>query len=114
MNKEYKYNCEKCDFHTNANSLYEKHLITGKHKTGQRSGRCDKKLLDKCPECDYTSISNTNMNLHILNNHSSKEKREKELKYYCKNCDYGTFAESMYKKHLESDKHKLIETFANK
>jgi hypothetical protein len=54
------------------------------------------------------------MNLHILNNHSSKEKREKELKYYCKNCDYGTFAESMYKKHLESDKHKLIETFANK
>jgi len=106
--KEYKYKCEKCNFYTNAFSLYEKHLLTGKHKTGERTKRCDKKLLDKCPECDYTSPNNTIMTQHILNKHSTKEKREKDFKYYCKCCDYGTFAELLHKKHLNSEKHNLI------
>lgn len=108
MDPSFRYNCDKCDFHTNALSLYEKHLLTGKHKTGKRTQRCDKKMPDKCPNCDYICVNNVIMKQHILNKHSTKDQREKEFKYYCKYCDYGSFAEMLYKKHLNSEKHKLI------
>lgn len=107
--KEYVYNCEKCDFHTNAKSLYEKHLITGKHQTGKRLGRCDKKFTGICPECEYKTDKSTNMTLHMLNNHSTREKRENEFKFYCTLCDFGAFTKLLYDKHLNSEKHKLIE-----
>lgn len=106
---EYVYNCEKCNFHTNAKSLYEKHLLTGKHKTGQRAERCDKKFTGQCPNCEYHGVTSMNLTMHILNNHSSKEKRENEFKFYCKLCDYGAFAKSLYNKHISSGKHQLVE-----
>ena len=114
MSETFKYNCDRCDFHTNAKSLYEKHKITGKHMTGKRTERCDKKLLDKCPNCDYTTISNTNMKLHILNNHSTKKERKEKFNYYCEHCDYGSFGKTLYNKHINSEKHKLIENIIKK
>jgi hypothetical protein len=111
---EYKYKCEKCELYTNAKSTYEKHLLSGKHKTGQRATRCDKKILDKCPKCEYTTNNIKNMELHLLNNHSTKEERKEKLKYYCELCDFGTFAKSLYDKHTNSEKHKLVEIYAKK
>jgi hypothetical protein len=103
--KNFTYNCEKCDFHTNAKSMMDKHLVSGKHTTGVRSVRCDKKLLDKCPHCNYKPNSYINMKQHILNLHSEKEDRKKDFKYYCEKCDFGSFIKQTYNKHLESNKH---------
>jgi hypothetical protein len=104
---DYKYICEKCELYTNAKSTYDKHLLSGKHLTGKRTTRCDKKILDKCPNCDYITKSITNMNLHILNNHSTKDERKNKFKYYCELCDYGTFGKSLYENHIKSEKHKM-------
>lgn len=54
------------------------------------------------------------MNLHMLNNHSSKDERKEKFKYYCEICDYGTFGKSSFEKHKKSEKHKLIENYALK
>ena len=107
----YKYICEKCEFYTNAKSTYDKHLLSGKHTTGKRATRCDKKILDKCPNCDYTTKNIKNMELHILNNHATKEERKEKLKYYCDLCDFGTFGKCLYDIHLNSEKHKIIENY---
>lgn len=103
--QEYIYNCEKCNFHTNAKSMWEKHIITGKHTSGSRATRCDKKLLDKCPHCNYKPPSYTNMKHHILNIHSTKEERKKEFKFYCENCDFGSFGKQPFDIHSKSEKH---------
>lgn len=47
------------------------------------------------------------MNTHILNRHETLEKRQKEFKYYCNGCDFGTFFEIIIKKHNETEKHKI-------
>ncbi len=108
------YNCDKCDFHTNAKSMWDKHLISGKHQNGVRAIRCDKKLLDKCPHCDYVPNSCINMKQHNLCFHSTKEDRKKEFKFYCENCDFGSFAIKSYNKHLETKKHiQVMETIKN-
>ncbi|ATZ80188.1 hypothetical protein BMW23_0128 [Bodo saltans virus] len=114
MEIKFIYNCDKCNFHTNANSLYEKHLITGKHKNGYRTVRCDKKFIGKCDECDYKTNNKINMEIHILNNHSTREIRELKYKFYCKYCDYGSFSNTGFQIHIKSKKHILIENAANK
>jgi hypothetical protein len=45
------------------------------------------------------------MKLHILTNHSTKEDRKKGMKYYCDKCDFGTNAEVLFNRHLETQKH---------
>lgn len=46
------------------------------------------------------------MKVHILNNHKTKEDRKNEYLHYCDICDFGTNAESIFKKHIDSNKHK--------
>ena len=46
------------------------------------------------------------MKKHILNEHSTKEQREKEFKFYCSYCDFGTFSKDTIKVHNETNKHK--------
>jgi hypothetical protein len=73
--KAYTYNCDKCSFYTNAKSVWEKHIISGKHQNGERSTRCDKKYPDKCPHCDYVPKSNLSMKQHLLNLHATRDER---------------------------------------
>jgi len=42
---------------------------------------------------------------HKLNEHSTVEEREKEFKYYCKKCDYGTISKDLFNKHQQTQKH---------
>lgn len=42
---------------------------------------------------------------HKLNEYASNEQREKEFKYYCKNCNYGSISIDLFNKHLNTDKH---------
>ena len=111
---EYKYNCEKCNYHTNAKSLYDKHIITGKHLTGKRHERCDKKMIDKCPHCEYKTNTMTNMLQHMLNNHSTKNERKEKFKYYCEYCDYGTFGKKLFENHKLTQKHILVMKLVDK
>lgn len=114
MSNEYKYQCESCGFNTNYKSKWEIHISSELHKTGKKKIRSDKICIEKCPKCDYESKINTNMRQHILINHSTKEEREKEFTYYCKYCDYGTFAKSLYKIHKQTKKHKQIAELLSK
>lgn len=102
---DYKYKCVQCDFYTNANSIWQKHITTEKHKTGERATRCDKKYPEVCDFCNYKPTGNTNYIQHKLNYHSSKEERKDEFKYYCENCDFGTFTKQIYEGHLKTSKH---------
>ncbi len=101
---EYKYNCDCCQFYTNYISAWEKHEETEKHKSGgiQRKIRRDKKIREeiKCNICDYKHIREDCIKSHILNNHSTKEQRKGEYKYYCDKCDFGTFSNQRFSEHL--------------
>ena len=55
---------------------------------------------------EYKTNNATTFKQHRLNSHSSKETREKEFKYYCKSCDYGTISKDILDRHNLSDKHK--------
>jgi hypothetical protein len=60
-------------------------MNSSKHLTGKRKGRSDKKEEPYiCKICNYKSENEYNYKSHCLNNHLSKEEREKEFKYYCK------------------------------
>lgn len=100
-----KFNCDKCDFHTNYQSLWTRHISTQLHKTGTKKTRSDKKCPDKCPHCDYTSTRNLNIVQHTLNTHATKEERKQKFKYYCEICDFGTFTKRFYDSHVKSQKH---------
>lgn len=100
-----KYNCQKCNYHTNHTASWKNHINTILHKTGKRKTRSDKKDMVKCSHCEYKSSTKTNLKQHILNEHRTKEERKIGFKYYCKYCDYGTFAKTFYDLHLNTAKH---------
>lgn len=108
-----KYNCEKCNFKTNIKARWENHIDTELHKTGQRKKRCDFKEPLKCDMCSYETKNKTTLLKHKLNNHSSKEERLNNFKYYCKLCDYGTFSIDSFNIHNNTEKHKIIINLLN-
>lgn len=104
----YKFSCDKCNYKTNLKMAYKKHLETTLHKTGKRKVRSDKKnIILKCELCDYTTINKYNYNVHMLNNHLTKEEREKQFKFYCNKCDFGCFTQTSFDIHLSTKKHKI-------
>lgn len=111
MDKEkYKFNCEKCNYHTNISSSYTKHISGTFHNTGKRKIRSDRKQQEdiyRCNKCDYNSINEYNYKAHYLNNHGTREDKKKEFKYYCEICDFGTFIEQTYTAHVKTKKHKI-------
>lgn len=102
---ENKYVCEKCNFKVNTKTRWEAHLKTELHINGKRKKRSDFKEAIKCDKCDYSSKNGTMVKTHILNNHKTKEEREKEFKYYCTYCDFGTFAIKSRDIHEKTEKH---------
>jgi len=102
---EFKYNCEKCQYNCNYISHWNEHLVSKKHTGEKRKVRSDKILEEQCKFCNYKSAKLTNMKLHILTNHSTKEERKKEMKCYCDKCDFGTNAKILFQRHLETQKH---------
>ncbi len=103
----FKYICDKCDYKCNYKSQWINHSNTDLHLTGIRKKRSDYKDDTKCDKCDYTTRNIITMKKHILNKHATIEQREKEFKFYCKLCDFGTFSKDTIEVHNNSDKHKL-------
>ncbi len=108
IEKEYKFICEKCNYKTDIKSRMEKHLKSELHKEGKKKKRSDYKGEYKCEKCEYNSKNKYNYKTHILNNHMSKEEKEKEFKYYCKYCDIGTYSKDFMDKHNLTIKHQYI------
>jgi hypothetical protein len=110
-NIKFKYNCEYCKYYTDYISLWNKHIETEKHIYGKRKQRSDTKDEHKCLKCSFHSKNFTNYRQHYLNYHGTREERERGFKYYCNICDYGTFSDAFYDKHLETYRHQRLERF---
>ena len=110
MNKDkYKFFCDKCKYGTDIRSSLLQHNKTTLHQTGERGKKPIKdKQIFKCSECEYESQNKNNYLTHKLNNHSTKEEREKEFSFYCKICDFGVFSESSMNTHNETIRHKRL------
>jgi len=104
-----KYNCINCNYNCNDKSSWDKHNKTIKHITGQRKVRSDYQGPYKCNDCNYITKNNIMYKQHILNYHSNIDQREKDFKYYCKLCDYGSFSKDLLEKHYLTEKHKKHE-----
>ena len=103
-NKE--YICEKCRFRTYFKHSYNTHLKTKLHLEGRRKERKDKKILDKCPHCLYTTKAYTSMQTHIIRNHMSVDEQKEKFTYYCGYCKIGTLSRAQHNRHLQSKRHK--------
>ena len=101
-----KYFCEKCNFSCYCLSIWKKHTDTELHKTGKRKKRCDCKMPFVCDYCKYETKNSITFKKHTLNEHATKDTREKEFKYYCKYCDFGTFSIDTFNLHNNTKKHK--------
>ena len=109
MNETYKFNCEKCKYATNIRYSLIQHNRTELHKTGERGKKQIKeKVIFQCSKCEFNSTNKNNYSTHKLNNHSTKEERKNQFKYYCEICDFGVFTESSFEKHKNSLKHKRL------
>ena len=106
-NHELEFKCEKCNYLTNQKVNYEKHLKTEKHTMGKQKTRSDKKE-NKCNICNHTFSSQHTLKEHNLNIHTNKKEKEKEYKFYCKECNIGKTYETCYKRHINSKKHKRM------
>ena len=109
MTDNNKFICEKCNYKTNIKSLILQHYETKLHKTGERGKKLIKeKEIFSCDKCDFSSTNKNNYLTHKLNNHSTKEERKQQFKYYCDNCDFGVFTESSLEIHKHSLRHNRL------
>jgi hypothetical protein len=74
---KYKYICEKCDYKCRFECEWKKHCETTLHKTGERKKKDNYKENGKCKDCEYTTTNTFLMKKHRLNEHATKEEREK-------------------------------------
>lgn len=102
------FTCEKCNYTTNIKSSWLKHLTTELHQNGIRKKRSDCKEPFKCEKCNYLNKNIITLKKHFLNEHADKQQREKDFKFYCSECDVGTFSIDTYNIHLNTNKHKKI------
>lgn len=110
--EEYKYFCEKCQYGTNIKKSIERHNESNYHITGIKTRKeKENKVSYECKECKenkYITDNKSNYILHKLNNHSTKEERKQQFKYYCDNCDFGVFTESSLEIHKHSLRHNRL------
>ncbi len=104
-----KYICETCNFSCEFESIWKQHIETKKHNNNGKIIRekniCEKKIDRKCDKCDFIGKHNVALRTHYLTKHGTKEEREKEFIYYCKDCDIGSFVEMLFDRHNKTKKH---------
>ncbi len=103
--EKYKYICEQCDYKCKFDSEWKKHCETTLHKTGKRKKKDNYKQPEKCKHCEYKSKNTFLLKKHTLTEHGTKEEKEKEFKYYCLHCDFGTFSKDTIEIHNKTKKH---------
>ncbi len=101
----YKFNCFVCNYTCNFENNWNQHINTEKHKNNSILVYKNNDLAKKCTECNYIAKHKQGLKNHILTKHSSKEAREKEFTYYCKECDFGSFKEQSFDMHNKTQRH---------
>jgi hypothetical protein len=105
--KEFKYSCQKCNYNTNLLSSIKAHYTTNLHKNGIHGLRKYNEDVNlECNICKYKLKTVSLLQLHLLNNHSTKKIRSESFKFYCVECNFGTNSKSKYELHINSSKHK--------
>ena len=104
---EYKFIYNKFVYKCNYTSQWINHSNTKNIFNMIYKKRSDYQEDNKCDKCDYTTRNIVTMKKHVLNKHGTLEQREKEFKFYCKICDFGTFSKDTIEVLNNSDKHKL-------
>jgi len=100
--------CVKCNKTFTSNAHYLIHCETELHKTGKRKTRTDRQEELTCDICNiYNTKQKSTMAIHVLNNHSNKETKKSNFKFYCEACDYGIKNETKFNQHLSTIKHKI-------
>lgn len=89
--------CELCEYKTDNNTDWCRHVKTQKHLRGG-----DKKKAT-CQYCSYSS-SHWNIKNHELAVHGTIEDKMKH-KFYCQLCDSLQYTNPQYQKHLTSKHH---------
>ena len=88
--EEFKFNCEKCDYHTNNNSSFCNHKKTKKHINNheeelkiEENERTSKKY--HCEYCDYYTNCKSGYSIHKKTKKHLKNINSKDNKYFNKN-----------------------------
>lgn len=105
MEQKKEFHCAICNYTCIYESHWKQHTSSKKHQNNGIQLRSDKILEPKCKLCPFETNNLTNMTVHILTKHSGPEKRKKEFKFYCDKCDFGTFTQILFNRHLETKKH---------
>ncbi len=100
-----KFYCSSCNYSCNYESKWNQHINTLKHKNNGIIIKKKKSLDKKCTECDYIAKHSEGLKNHKLTKHSSKEEREKYFRYYCKECDFGSFKKQQIDIHNKTTRH---------
>jgi hypothetical protein len=105
--EEYKYNCEKCEYHTNINANFSKHKRTKKHRRNYEEEIKNEEIENKkkkyhCTFCDYYTNSQPSFSKHKKSkkHKKNKEKEEKNFNYKCEKCPYMTNCNMEYFNHI--------------
>ena len=102
MENQKEYKCEKCMYSTSRKGDYTKHCNSKRHITGTSKTKPEGY---NCEKCNFKTENKQNYETHYLNNHGNSKERKEKFKYYCDNCDFGTFAEKSYIVHKETKGH---------
>lgn len=104
---ERKYKCTLCNMKFRFKFELNRHKGTANHIRRKNKDIIDDETIFKynCEECDYGTVDNRKLRLHILNFHSTVEKRKQNFNYYCDSCDFGTMCASQYRNHCKTKKH---------
>jgi hypothetical protein len=106
MDTSFKFYCDKCDYKCDYPAHWKQHIESDKHlNEGKRQPRCDRILDPQCALCSYKTFNSVGMKTHQLTKHLSLEDRLNNFKFYCNKCDFGTFGEILFTRHLETKKH---------
>ena len=88
-------NCDRCNFTTTYQSLWDRHIESKKHNEIEKEDFC-------CKKCDFTTKYKSLWNTHCESiKHNEIEKED----FCCKKCDFTTKYKSLWDTHCESIKH---------
>ena len=87
------YNCECCDYTSNDQGNFKRHLQTHNMALGKGTGETC------CQLCDFTTSSRKEMIDHIASNHREVEVAGLSAQHDCKSCDFRGTSRRQLKKH---------------
>jgi hypothetical protein len=109
--KEYKFNCEKCDYHSNNNMYYLQHKRSKKHQRNYKEeieieNEKNKNKKYQCKLCNFFTDKINSFSQHKRTKKHKKNEEENKMTYNCEECNgkYKTNNQSEFMKHYK-EKH---------